>query len=172
MAPPSVHPFVKAVAKKVTPQAQEAAAVAAYGQATGLPDLIAFTGFLGPTIDQPAPGDQAAPDGQPPPARTWRMLYLDLELRTWLLVEDDEILVNEKVEDRAAPSGRRDMIWVTADAPVGHGSGSPSVEARFLTGDFTRAGDFEAPPAGGTLSAATGVFCNARTAGCCRRKSQ
>ena len=170
MAPPSVHPFVKAVAERVT-GAQGAAAFAAYGRASNLPDLIAFTGFLGPTIDQPVPGAQAA-DAQAPPARTWRMLYLDLELRTWLLVEDDEILVSEKVEDHAAPSGKRDMIWVRADAPVGHGSGSPSVETRFLTGDFTRAGDFEAPPAGGTLSAATGVFCNARTASCCHRKSK
>jgi hypothetical protein len=161
MAPLEPHPLVKAVAKKfMSDAANAAAALKEYAAATDLPELIAFAGFLGPTLEQPAP------------EKTWRLLYLDLELRTWLLVEDAEILVHEKVKDDTAPSGERDMIWVKADVPVGHGSGSPSVEARFLSGEFTRAGDFEAPPGGGSAPAATGVFCQARTPSCCRIRTR
>ena len=61
-----------------------------------------------------------------------------------------------------------DIIWVLADAAVGRGGRSLSVEGAFLCGNFTRAGDFEASPTGGTLAASTGVFCEARSPGCCK----
>jgi hypothetical protein len=85
-----------------------------------------------------------------------------------LLVDDGGILAHSDVQDDGVPfTQKRDVIWVKADAAVGRGRASNSVQAQFLTGDFTRAGDFEAPPSGGTLAAATGIFCQARTAGCC-----
>ena len=160
MAPPDPHPLIKALAEKLTPEANAKASLDAFAQATNLPELVTFAGFLGPTVTQPGPDS------------IWRLLYLDMELRTWLLVEETDILVTEKVKDETAPSGKRDQIWVYADAPVGHGSGTPSIEARFLSGEFTRAGDFGAPPGGGTLAAATGIFCQARTPSCCGPKTR
>ena len=155
MAPPDPHPLIKALAERLKPNESEEASLEALAQATDLPELVTFAGFLGPTVTQPGPDS------------IWRLLYLDMELRSWLLVEDTEILVAVKVKDDSAPSGERDVIWVNADAPVGQGSGWPSVEARFLSGEFTRAGDCGAPPGGGTLPAATGIFCQARTPSCC-----
>jgi hypothetical protein len=127
----------------------------ALAYASNLPDAILFTGFLGGLVEEPG-------------GRNWQLLYLDFELDNWLLVEDAAILAHSDVVDDGVPfTQRRDVIWVKADAAVGRGRASHSVEAQFLTGDFTRAADFEAPPAGGTLAAATGIFCQARTVGCC-----
>jgi hypothetical protein len=120
--------------------------------------LITFTGFLGVTIN--SPGGQA-----------YRILYRDLRMENWLLVEDSRIVNWDQVRDETAPNDLCDIIWVTADAVVGRGRGSLSDEARFLTGQFTRAGDFEAPLTGGTLAASTGVFCEASTPLCCTRHS-
>jgi hypothetical protein len=162
MDKPDVHPLVDALASGLEvpapPNTQiKAGSPEALARASDVPELVSFAGFLGDTIPQPG---QAA--------KKWRVLYLDLELRNWLLVLDTDILDAQKVGDKTAPSGERDVIWVRADASVGRGRGSPSVEARFLTGEFTRAGDFEAPPTGGTLAAATGVFCEFRTPSCCK----
>ena len=161
--------FISALAKKLSlapqvPQVQalEAAATAEafanqLAKAADIPELVTFTGYLGGTFDR---------DGT-----NWRVLYLDTRLQSWLLVKDSDVLHSASVESDTSPSNKRDVIWVEADAPVGGGGGSPSVENRFLTGDFTRAADYEAPPGGGT-TAATGVFCEARTSSCCRRQSQ
>jgi len=129
----------------------------AYATSSDVPETVTFVGFLGATF--------------PRDSKEWCVLYLDRQLATWLLVEKDGIACREEIKDDAAPSGKHDEIWVRANAAVGIGRGSPSNEAKFLTGDFTRAADFEAPPTGGTVMAATGVFCQARTAGCCHRKS-
>lgn len=117
------------------------------------PELSAFAGYLGGTTEAP------------PSTATWRILYLDSKLLTWLLVQQDDILFHMRIADDKAAFNERDVIWVRADAPVGRSSGSPSV---WLSGDFTRAMDFTPPLAGGTAaSAATGIFCEALTAGCC-----
>jgi hypothetical protein len=127
----------------------------ALAYASNLPDAIMFTGFLGALVEEPG-------------GRNWQVLYVDFELDNCLLVDDGGILANSDFQDDAVPfTQRRDVIWVKADAAVGLGRASNSVEAQFLTGDFTRAGDFEAPPSGGTVAAATGIFCQARTASCC-----
>jgi hypothetical protein len=123
-----------------------------------LPELVSFGGYLGGIVQ-----DERNTD--------WRVLYLDTQLQAWLLVREADVLYNTTVEDKTSPSGERDVIWVRADASVGRGSGSRSVEARFLTGDFSQAEDVEVSPTGGTLAAATGVFCEARTPLCCRRRS-
>ena len=127
----------------------------ALAYASNLPDAIMFTGFLGGLVEEPG-------------GRNWQLLYLDFELDNCLLVDNGGILAESEVEDDAVPfTQKRDVIWVRADAAVGLRRASHSVEAQFLTGDFTRAGDFEAPPSGGTVAAATGIFCQARTASCC-----
>ena len=51
------------------------------------------------------------------------------------------------------------MLWVGLDTAVGRGSGPQSDEARFLTGHFTRAGDFDGWDTGGQSSEETGLFC-------------
>ena len=54
------------------------------------------------------------------------------------------------------------MIWVKENATVGHGSDSLSAQAQFLTGEFTSAGDIDAPLGRRNAVAATGVFCEAQ----------
>jgi hypothetical protein len=130
-------------------------------QGDGVPNLIPFTGFLGGTMPHPYSGVP------------WRVLYLDVPLQTWLVVEDGEIGATQLMADLAAPTGQRDVVWIGMNAPVGTGSGPQSVEARFLTGEFTRAADFDdSPAAGGSAGAATGVFCQGRSIGCCTPKSR
>jgi hypothetical protein len=133
----------------------------AFAQSADVPKLVSFVGYLGATITHPA---SAAPDG----TNQWCVLYLDWELHSWLLVERAAIVRRLVLDDQNTTEDPCDVIWVRADAAVRRGSGSLSAEAQFLTGNFTRAGDFEAAPTGGTLSASTGVFCEGRSPGCCR----
>jgi len=172
MAKPVPHPLVEELAKALLPPAPaaqgakgkaapaQAATAADLAGASELPELVIFAGFLGDTVTHPGAG------------KDWRLLYLDWRLLTWLLVQEDGIVLAEKVSDETAPSGMRDVIWVKAEASVRSGSGPQSVEARFLTGEFTRAGDFEAPLTGGTFAGSTGVFCEAKTVNCCYRRSR
>jgi hypothetical protein len=126
----------------------------ALAYASNLPDAIIFTGFLGGLVEEPG-------------GRNWQVLYVDFELDNCLLVDDGGILAHSDFKDDGVPfTQKRDVIWVKSDAAVGFGRASNSVQAQFLTGDFTRAGDFEAAP-GGTVAAATGIFCQARTSSCC-----
>jgi hypothetical protein len=118
-----------------------------------LPELSTFAGYLGGTIQY---------DGD-----DWRVLYLDWKLWSWLCVRDADILLHHLVDDDTSPFGERDVIWVSADASVGRGSGTQSTQERFLRGTFTGAGDFAASVSGGTYSSATGIFCEAQTPGCC-----
>jgi hypothetical protein len=176
MASRPVHELVTELAKGLKPPKVKAGSIRAapdvpakeipadsalaLAYASNLPEAIVFAGFLGDVVERPVGGD-------------FQVLYLDLELSEWLLVEDSGILAHGQIRDDAVPfNQRRDVIWVKADAAVGRGSTSQTVEAQFLTGEFTKARDFEGPPAGGTLAAATGVFCQARTPSCCRRRSQ
>ncbi len=134
---------------------------AGLADASNLPEPVMFAGFRGPVIDHPERG-------------TWRLLYLDLELTEWVLIETAGILRQGRVEDKTVPfeEQSRDVFWVKADAAVGRGNAAQAVQAQFLTGKFTRAADFEAPLSGGTIAAATGVFCEARTPSCCRIRSR
>ncbi len=168
--PPVPHQLVEDLAKALkAPAVGNAAAGTAEALANVAapdfqPELVTFTGFLGGTVEQPAVGGGV---------KVWRLLYLDVQLRSWLLVEEVGIVETAKVRDDNVPVTKdRDVIWVRDEASVALGGGPQSVEARFLTGDFTRAGDFDASPVGGTLAASTGVFCEASTVSCCRRGSQ
>jgi hypothetical protein len=158
------HALVKALAKALNPPAVaakniQAGTVEALAYAADEPGVIVFAGFLGDKIQEQG--------------RDWEPLYLDLELSTCLLVDSDGIVARDAIKDDAVPyTQKRDVIWVKRDAPVGHAAGSQSVQAMFLTGDFTRAADYEAPVGGGTMAASTGVFCEARTPTCCRYPSR
>jgi hypothetical protein len=134
-------------------------AVRQLAAAADLPQLVTFTGYVGATFQRPGEG-----------TGDWTVLYLDGRLWSWLLVETKGIVFRRAIEDERSPFGLRDVIWVKENATVGRGSDSLSIESQFLTGEFSSAGDFEAPPpGGGTLSAATGVFCEGRSPGCCRK---
>ncbi len=102
----------------------------------------------------------------------WLVFYLDARLQTWLLVQKESIVLRRTVDDRLSPFGSHDVIWVRGQAPIRHGSGPQSIQQRFLTGDFTRAGDFDAPPTGGTFSSPSGLLCAAGSPGCCPRNSR
>jgi hypothetical protein len=167
--PPNLDPnkLVKELAEELAASGPEAfnAAVAtaadpqelaaAFAESSDVSQVAAFEGYLGATVEH---------DG-----KDWCVFYLDLQAQSWLLVEKDCIVKRASVEDSTRPC-ERDVLWVRGDGAVGIGHGSQSVQAQFLTGEFTRAADFEASPTGGTLEAATGVFCRG-TPSCCRRMS-
>jgi hypothetical protein len=129
----------------------------ALAHASNVPQMVLFAGFLGDAPEHPS-------------GKYWQVLYVNMALTDWVLIESEGILRSAKVDDDTVPEdfgGDRDLLWVLADASVGRGNASQSVEAQFLSGGFVRAGDFEAPLTGGTTAAATGVFCEARTPSCC-----
>jgi hypothetical protein len=123
-------------------------------------DLIVFVGFLGNDVQVPGR------------AGAWTLLYTDLGLNEWLIVEPGGCVLVRRVQDRATPEIKRDLIWVSSQAFMARGHGPPAVDSQFLTGDFTRAGDFDAELGGGTFEAPTGAFCEARSIRCCHRRSQ
>lgn len=130
-----------------------------------LGELYTFAGYLGGILND---------DSRTIRETTWRLLYLDAKLRSWLLVGQDSILLRRDVKDDTSPSGRRDHIWVKADASVSQGEGPPQkneIQARFLRGDFVSAGDFAASVSGGTFAPVTGPLCPL-TPGCCGKKTK
>lgn len=128
----------------------------AFAQQANLPGLSLFAGFLGGSVTR---------DKSP-----WQLLYLDSRLDTWLLVQQSDIIVNQRLKDEHAPSGVRDVLWVDATANLVRGSGPQTGDGRFLVGELTQAGEFAASSTGGTFSAATGLLCEATTPGCCIRR--
>jgi hypothetical protein len=162
MPAPRVHPLVAVIAQGlkapgIRAQNIQAGSPAAFARASNLPEVVMFAGFFGEVIPHPS-------------GKNWQLLYTNLALTEWLLIEEDGIVSYDTVRDNSVPMAfnrERDVVWVKADTSVGRGSSSQSVESQFLTGEFTRAGNFEAPLTGGTLAAATGVFCEARTPSCC-----
>jgi hypothetical protein len=125
--------------------------------ASNVPKLVSFAGYVGGRFHKQE--------------TEWCVFYLNTRLTTWLLVDTDGIVFRESRKEEQAPCGLRDVIWVKADTPVGLGNASEAAQAQFLTGEFTSAGDIDAPAAGGTLDAATGVFCEARSVGCCKNNT-
>ena len=132
--------------------------------AAGVPEVVSFTGYLGGKVPHGKDGD--GKDVQ------WCLLYLDADLRTWLIIEAKGIVRRKTVEEKTTDADPCDVVWVLADAAVGRGSGSLSLEGQFLTGEFTRAADVDEGPMGaGTFAAATGMFCAGRSVNCCTPKS-
>jgi hypothetical protein len=126
------------------------------------PELVAFTGYLGGTVTETPPGREGS----------WRILYLDSQLQNWRLIPDEDILVFSRMNDDDAAFNKRDVIWVDSGALTASGDAPPRPEAqaKYLRGDFTRAGDLLE---GGTgvgpgTDPQTGVFCPI-TPRCCTR---
>jgi len=101
----------------------------------------------------------------------WTVLYRDLALSTWILVQPDDIVHHKPVKDGLSPDLTWDMIWVKATASVGHGSGAVA-DVQFLTGNFVRARDFPSAPFGGTFGPEVGAFQIGTSPNCCTRKSR
>ena len=115
--------------------------------AAALPELVTLVGFVDGTIVNPSTGNN------------WVLVYRDWRMTSWWLVEGTGVLHYDSVPDDGNPAYARDVLWVNREAAVGRGSGPQSDEARFLTGQFVRAGDFDQWEAGGQSSAETGLFC-------------
>jgi hypothetical protein len=126
-----------------------------------IPDLVTIAGYLGGTVDVRLSGRNAK----------WWILYLDSQLQNWRLIADDDVLFHQSLHDDNAPFRKRDVIWVDGDAftATGEAPPRPEVQARFLRGDFARAGDLVAPAPGGAPSPSTGVFCEVTTPSCCTK---
>ena len=161
------NPFVQALAEQLQAagpptfvrKADEVGAARALAESSDVPELVTLVGYLGATIPRP---------GAAEPDPSWCVLYLDPELRNWLLVEKAGIVRRLQLKDENTTDDPRDVLWVKAEAAIGRGSGQLSSEAQFLSGEFTQARDIEAAPSGGTLDASTGVFCEGRSPGCCQ----
>jgi hypothetical protein len=162
--PPKPHETVMKLAAQLKPRAagesvkkhtEADADWLAVATAADVPELVSLRGYLGAAIEHPKGS-----------GRKWRYLYLDLELREWLLVEDDGIKETAAITDFGSPTEKCDIIWVKASSLVSKGSGSAAPEDRFLTGEFTHAGDFEWTPGGGYGGGTTGVFCDVRSPLC------
>jgi hypothetical protein len=122
-------------------------------------DKVSFIGYVGDTIEHGG--------------TSWTVLYLDWDLSTWLLIETAGIFARKYIPNYTGMGApvNSDVLWVLAEAAVGRGRKALSVEGMFLTGEFTRAGDFDAAAGGGTMAASTGVFCEGRSPGCCKPKT-
>jgi len=159
------HPLVNAIAQALNAPARPNANIAAgspeaLALATNLPEQVIFAGYNGAVYQRPADAVQ------------WQMLYLDPRLHRWMIVDLGRVRNTQLVNDPRSPTGDYEYVWIDTDALVGSGSRSQSVETPFLTGDFVRAGDFEAPPSGGRGASATGAYCGIRTPEClCYRTS-
>jgi hypothetical protein len=153
--PPGQHPLIAAIAAAA---ANPIGVQNVLGAAPALPDVVALDGFISGTVTQPG--------GVP----FW-LIYRDWQRFSWLLVEESGVIHSQQVTDDSAPGGLRDVVWVGPDTAVGQGAGTQSDQARFLTGEFTRAADFEASSGGDAGVASTGVFCPT-TQFCCYRTTR
>jgi hypothetical protein len=160
------HPLVEALARELLTTAQVAAqqgnpltgpeVATSLARDATVPELLTFAGFFGGVIEDSAKDK-------------WVVFYFDAKLLTWLVVQETGIVHRSHMDDKTAPGGKRDVIWVKRDAFVTKGTTPPSPEQRFLQGDLVRADDFHASLTAPTLSSATGVFCEADTIGCCKK---
>jgi hypothetical protein len=134
----------------------------AAAEGVDFPDLVALAGYLGGTVDERPPGRQGR----------WRILYLDSRLQNWRLIPEEDILVFNRMYVEDAAFGARDVIWVDRDALTATGGAPPRPEeqARYLRGNFTKAGDLVSPGGQGAPEPdpQTGVFCPI-TPRCCTR---
>jgi hypothetical protein len=132
------------------------AAARAFGSSR-TPELVTLVGYLGE--DDHRGGT------------TWRSLFLDWAMTRCLLIDEAGVIRWEQIKDADATWDVRDVLWVKADAQIVVAPGPESIEVQFLTGQFTLAGDFDIGAGGGTTAGATGVFCEARSVGCCKPRT-
>jgi hypothetical protein len=132
-----------------------------FGAAASSAALQLFTGYLGGKWRHENHEDW------------WRILFVDSVMRNWIMVKSDDILYSQRVDDDKAAFGSRDYLWVAADAHVGRGGAAASPESLFVSGTFTRAGDFSASLRGDTWSGSNdgGLLDEATTPSCCGSNS-
>jgi hypothetical protein len=118
-----------------------------FDDAPDVPELVTLVGYISGKIKNPASDNY------------WLLVYHDWRMTGWWLVEGTGIVHVDTVPEDGNPAWARDVLWVNRDTAVGRGSGPQSDEARFLTGQFVRAGDFDRWETGGPSSAETGLFC-------------
>jgi hypothetical protein len=128
-----------------------------FGAAQGSVELRSFTGYLGGRWTRGT--------------KEWQLLFVDSNLRDWIMMRADQIVYWQRVDDNKAACGKRDYIWLQTDAQVGRGSTLTYPEALFINGGFTAAGDFAASMRGDTWSSDNSLFGEATTPGCCTGKS-
>ena len=143
MTDPRQNPLVGKVEAKLT----GALGIGDVDDAPDVPELVTLVGYISGKVTNPASDTE------------YLLVYRDWRMTAWWLVEGTGILQVAQVPEDGDPNRARDLIWVGRDTAVGRGSGPQSAEARFLTGQFTRAGDLASPEAGGQSSAETGLFC-------------
>ena len=124
-----------------------------------MPELVTLVGYISGTIINPGTHSN------------WLLVYRDWRMITWYLIEGTGIVHLDTVPEDGDPTRARDVLWVDRDTAVGRGSGPQSDEARFLTGDFTRAGDFDRGRTGGRHRGDR-VFCPTTPLGNCGRRSR
>ena len=145
---PRQHPLVASLRGALPGPAQIAAGQAnALPAASAFPELVTLVGLVDGNIVRQGTNSN------------WVLVYRDWRLTAWFLVEGTGILHLDTVPEDGDPRYARDVLWVGRDAAVGRGSGPQSDEARFLTGEFTRAGDLQSLELGGRSSPETGLFC-------------
>jgi len=126
------------------------------------PELMRMGGYLADRVTDPG-----NPAGTP-----WQVIYADEALETYVLVRSVDIQFHDRVDDKTAAFGLRDVLWVLADAPLLRGERTESVVSRIAGGAFTRARDFRASVSGGTLQGSSeGPLCTEVTPCCCKRLS-
>jgi hypothetical protein len=126
-----------------------------FGTLAGSPEIKCITGYIGGQCTYPSS------------SIWWQILFLDANLRNWIIVDRQQILYSDRRDDREAAAGKRDFIWVKADTLIAHGDPQTDPKNLFLTGAFTRAGDYETSVRGDTHSSASGLICDAITPGGC-----
>jgi hypothetical protein len=145
---PRQHPVVGRLAGALPGPAPIAPGQAnALPAAPSVPEMVTLVGYVSGNLANPATRSN------------WVLVYHDWRMITWLLIEGTGILHLDTVPEDGDPARARDVLWVGVDTAVGRGSGPQSDEARFLTGHFTRAGDFNQWDTGGQSSDQTGLFC-------------
>jgi hypothetical protein len=104
----------------------------------------------------------------------WQVLFLDDVAETYLLIRREDIKFHDRVDDKTAAFGLRDVLWVLGEGLVVSGGRLDSVPGRFTTGSYMRAGDFRTSMSGGGAQAGVsdmGPLCTAFTPCCCGRYS-
>jgi hypothetical protein len=150
--PARQHPVVERLSAALPGPAP----IAGLPPAPDVPELVALVGYVSGTVTNPAT-DSA-----------WLLVYRDWRMTTWYLIEGEGIVHVDAVPEDGDPARARDVLWVDRDTAVGRGCGPQTDEARFLTGEFTRAGDLDPWDDAGP----TGPFGPTTPFGNCGKKSR
>jgi len=136
-----------------------------FGAAPNRVDLIkSFAGYLGGSVKDPI---------DPKADYRWQLLFLDMNLSSWLIFRSKDIVYFDRVRDESAAGGVRDHLWVGSDALVGRGDTASSAAAIVRGGSFSRAGDVATSMRGDTNARRGGLLFDGGTSPpCCGGNSR